>query len=160
MKNVLFVCTGNTCRSPLAAALLLRRLEEEHEAGVAVASAGLGAVPGRPATPEAVDAAAEAGADLREHRSQPVTPQLVEASDLILTMEGWQRDEVRQAHPEAAGKIFLLKDFAGGQGEVSDPLGRGLEVYRGTRDELRQAIEAMLPRMRELLGLEKGGERP
>jgi protein-tyrosine-phosphatase len=126
-----------------------------------VASAGLGTWNGQAATEEAVAVLLEKGLDLRSHRSQPVTPQLVAGSDLILTMEPGQADTLRCAYPEAQERVFGLQGFAGREGKVADPyahLGTAevLDVYRATRDELSEAIEAAWPRLCEFLNLKKG----
>src|SRR5690606_10441944 len=84
--NVLFVCTGNTCRSPMAEAIARRRFAEREWTHVDVASAGVAAGPGSPASSHAIILAADRGLDLTAHRSQPLSPELVEWADLILAM--------------------------------------------------------------------------
>ena len=166
MKSVLFVCTGNTCRSPMAEALLRRRLKELRIEGVAVGSAGLAALPGDPATPEAVEVLGELGLDHSGHRSRPLTPDLLREADLVLTMENRHKQAILQHLPEITDKVYTLKEFAGlaGQGDVEDPLKYlydarhdPVEGYRRTRDELAGAVEAMLPRLLEFLGLRPQG---
>ncbi len=153
----------------MAEALLRDRLEKLGISGVAVGSAGLAAMEGDPATPEAVRAMREVGIDHAGHRSRPWTADLL-ASDLILTMENRHKQALLAHFPEAAGRVYTLKEFAGGnpeEGDVEDPLkylydpGRDpLEEYRRTRAELAEAVEAMIPRLLEFLGLDEGGGRP
>ncbi|MGE5554130.1 MAG: low molecular weight protein arginine phosphatase [Betaproteobacteria bacterium] len=169
MKSVLFVCTGNTCRSPMAEALLRDRLEKLGISGVSVGSAGLAAVAGASATPEAIRVLGEVGIDHSSHRSRPWTEDLADR-DLILTMEQRHKEAILQRFPLLAGRVFTLKEFAGHrpeEGDVEDPLKclydpgcDPLEEYRKTRVELEGAIEAMIPRLLEFLGLREEGGRP
>lgn len=166
MKSVLFVCTGNTCRSPMAEALLRETLARRGLTGFSVASAGLAAYPGDPATPEAVAVLGELGIDHSGHRSRSWTADLLSAHDLILTMERAHKDSILRRYPDAAGKVFTLKEFASGgaeEGDIEDPLkyrydpeSDALTEYRRTRDELAEAIEGLLPRLSGLTDGEKG----
>lgn len=151
----------------MAEALLRERLTRLGVTGVEVVSAGLSACPGEEATPEAVEALAEFGLDHSRHRSRRLEPEQLAATDLILTMEDRHRQEILRRVPEARDRVFTVKKFAGvdGGGDVADPLrfryaigtAETLAEYRKTRDELREAIEAMLPRLLAFLGLSGGG---
>lgn len=115
MCTILFVCTGNTCRSSMAAALARKYLQERGALGKwQVTSAGLAAAEGAPPTPEAVDAVAELGADLTGHRARRLTPEMVEQADLILTMTREHNQAVLRQVPQAEGKVYTLKEFARG----------------------------------------------
>ena len=143
--NVLLVCTGNTCRSPMAAGILKKMLVDEKVSGISVYSAGTAAMEGMPATELAAKTTAEWGMDISEHRSQPVTDALVEQADLILTMTPEHREEVLLHDVGAAGKIFLLKSFPepvkpGPAYSVRDPIGGGASDYQRSFLEIEESL--------------------
>lgn len=154
MTHILLVCTGNTCRSPLAEAMLRRKLQERGVDGVTVASAGTGAWDGAPASEGAYLVALEHGLDLSSHRARLLTRELVDGSDLLLTMA--RHHLARAEQLGASGKAHLLGEFAGGEGaaaEVRDPFGGDLEGYRETYEELDAMLGAIVARLeRERLG--------
>src|SRR6058998_1874168 len=146
-QHVLFVCTGNICRSPLAAALLERALKERG-LDVNVTSAGTGAWDGAPASEGAYLVGLERGLDLSGHRARLLTRDLVEQSDLILTMARHHRARVDELGGE--GRVFVLGEYAGRGGdaaEVSDPFGGDLAVYRDTCAELTTLVTAAVDRI-------------
>ena len=153
-KRILLVCTGNICRSPLAAALLTKALSDRDLHLVYVSSAGTGAWDGAPASEGAYLVALERGLDLSGHRARLLTRELVEESDLILTMARHHRARVDELGGD--GRVFVLGEFAGRSGddaEVSDPFGGDLEVYRETCSELEALIVAVVERLaREAAG--------
>lgn len=144
--HLLFVCTGNTCRSPLAEAIARRMIADRGIPDVTVASAGTSAWADAPASDGALLVALEHGIDLGDHRSRPLAQDLVSGAQLILTMGPHHLDRA-----EALGgtdRSWLLTDFAGGAPRpVSDPFGGDLDVYRATFVELEQAIGAVLDRI-------------
>ena len=144
-QHVLFVCTGNICRSPLASSLLERALKE-HGLDVTVSSAGTGAWDGAPASEGAYLVGLERGLDLSGHRARLLTRELVEQADLILTMARHHRARVDELGGE--GKVFVLGEYAGkGGDEVSDPFGGDLGVYRDTCQELEALSAAVADRL-------------
>jgi protein-tyrosine-phosphatase len=129
-KKVLFICTDNSCRSPMAENVLKKLIHDNHwtlECG----SAGLAAFNGVPAAQDAVEACKEKGIDLSAHQSQPLSKALVIESDLILTMTGKHKESILRKMPELESKISLLSDYAGqGIEDVEDPVGQSFEQYQ------------------------------
>ncbi|WP_242868883.1 low molecular weight protein arginine phosphatase [Desulfotomaculum copahuensis] len=147
-KKLLFVCTGNTCRSSMAAALARRALAERGLTGrVEVISAGLFARPGDPASPRAVAVMGEWGIDLHRHRARQLTPRDVAGADLVLVMTAGHHRQVRQMVPEAGDRIHTLAAYAGVDADVPDPFGRPLEAYRRCAVDLRLLVERAVDRL-------------
>lgn len=148
MNRILLVCTGNTCRSPLAEALLRKKLVERGVEGVEVGSAGTGAWDGAPASEGAYLVALEHGLDLSAHRARLLTRELVSTADLVLTMARHHRARVEQLGSSI--QAHLLGEFAGrtgGEAEVRDPFGGDLEGYRETFVELDTMLDGVVERL-------------
>jgi protein-tyrosine-phosphatase len=147
VRRVLFVCTGNTCRSPLAE-VLFRAAAAAQGLSVGVASAGTSAWADAPASDGALLVALERGLDLNGHRAQPLAPELVLGADLILTMGAHHLAQVEAMG--GTGKAYLLTDYAtqgATQRPVSDPFGGDLPVYRATAEELAGLIGQVVSRL-------------
>lgn len=144
-KRILFVCTGNTCRSPMAEALARSLLEDR---SLEFASAGLSAEEGAPASEPARAVMARRGLDLESHRARRVGDAILAEAALVLAMEAKHRDRLA-GFPSSEGKVMLLSEWAGtpppGPG-VDDPYGKGESDYELTADRLAELIEAGLRR--------------
>lgn len=145
--RVLLVCSGNTCRSPMAGALL-QHLWNGNEP-LEVLTAGTATVQGLPATAHAVTTMQEHGLDLSRHRSQPVTPALLRSVDLVLAMTAGHRDALRAQYPAQAQKIHTLAEYSGSARDVSDPFGGPLEEYRRTARALAELLSAAVSRLQQ-----------
>jgi glycine hydroxymethyltransferase len=147
LKTILFVCTGNICRSPMAEGLFRRMVKGRID--VRVLSAGVHASGGQSASVHAVEALAEEGIDLSRFRSQSLTDELVERADLIFAMTRGHLETLQMLFPEAADKAFLVREFDPTADprnlDVPDPIGQGRSVYFRCRDVLKKALPTLLP---------------
>lgn len=143
-KKILFVCTGNLCRSPMAEALFRHRMGDH--SGWQAESAGTFAALGHPASENAVLALKELGIDLSGHRSQPLTAELVEEADLIVVMTAEHRFHLLEVFPEVGNRVFLIKSFGTSKvpADVSDPYGGSLNTYMRIRDEIDRALSDLI----------------
>ncbi len=142
---VLFVCSGNTCRSPMASALATKLIRDTYHlgnaetetAGISIQSAGTFAMPGLRATPQAVEAMTLKGADLTSHRSRQLTPELIHAADFIFTMGRSHSQAVLAMAPSAASRVMAINP----NGDIEDPIGGDLSLYQEVAGKFERLIQ-------------------
>ena len=162
MKTILFLCTGNVCRSPMAEGLFRHAVRGRGE--FRIVSAGIGAVDGQPPTPHSVQAMKEIGLDISAQRSRALTTEMVRSADLILGMTHSHTDTVMLLYPSAAEKTFLLREFDETlepyEKDISDPIGSPYQIYVECRDQIEQGIVTLLKFMEQQNLLQKTVSAP
>lgn len=144
--EILFVCTGNTCRSPMAEHIA-RKLGEGN---ITASSAGLYAYEGDLISDPALEILqTEYGIDACLHRARQLTAEMVEKADRVLTMTRAHREALRARYPQYSSRIMTLMEAAGLEGDVYDPYGQGIEAYREAAREIEKAIREIIRRMED-----------
>lgn len=150
VPTILFICTGNTCRSPMAAGLWRAALADFYKPlapEMRILSAGTNATPGQPAHPHSIAAMKEIGFDISDHRATMLTPELVDSADWIFTMTRAHRDSIIEFMPSCANRVHLI---AKEEDEIAEPGGRSLERYRQCRDKLARCLLHVLTTIERL----------
>jgi RpiB/LacA/LacB family sugar-phosphate isomerase len=151
MKTILFLCTGNVCRSPMAEGLFRHAVKGRGD--FRILSAGLGAMDGQPPTPHSVSAMRELGLDISSQRSRALTAEMVRAADYIFGMTHSHVDTVALLYPQMAEKTFLLREFDETlepyEKDISDPIGSSYEIYVECRDQIEQGVVTLLKFMEQ-----------
>lgn len=150
--RLLFVCTGNTCRSPMAQGLARKYLPE----GIEIASAGIQAFDGDKASDYAVMALKKIGSDISEHRSVRVTKSMLESADYVLTMTKNQEKMLTSLYPEYINRIMSLGSFIGSDKEISDPWGGSADHYSQCALEIEELIKAIAEKVNKLSNESRG----
>ena len=146
--KILFVCSGNTCRSPLAESITKRLVAESGRTDIEVSSAGTNAWDGSPASDGSLLIGMERGLDLSAHKSRQLTREILAESDLVLVMAPSHLAHVKELDPSA--KVHLLSGFASGENRgqtIQDPFGGDLAAYRETADDLERELADLLDRI-------------
>jgi protein-tyrosine-phosphatase len=145
--NLLFVCSGNTCRSPMAEALAKKIARKRGLADMNVSSAGTNAWENATATDEALLVGMEREIDLTGHRARKLTSAIVSEADLIFVMTPGHVEQVMQLG--GRGKVHVIDEYSSGSqsGGITDPFGGDLDAYRQTADALEQELEKLFDRL-------------
>jgi protein-tyrosine-phosphatase len=153
-KTVVFVCTGNVCRSPMAAGLFFEKLvREEKDDHIGVRSAGIWALEGRPASAYALQVMSEHDLDISAHQGRNLTQADIDEADLILVMTQRHAEIIVRDLERTESKVKLLSEMAGPAYDIIDPYGGSLADYRRTASELRDLVERGYQRIMSMLGL-------
>jgi protein-tyrosine-phosphatase len=153
MLRILLICTGNTCRSPMAEVLLQEKIRQTGLADrVKVLSAGLCAGGESPASSGAQAVAARRGLDLAAHRSRQVLAEYVQAAGLVLTMTQSHKGAVTAMAPEAVGKVYTLAEYADSEGDVPDPFGCSGEIYEACAAGIEELLDKAWDKIVDLAG--------
>lgn len=148
-KYILFVCSGNTCRSPMAAAIF-NHFAERSQVGWLAVSAGMATESGLPVTPIAKEVLAEAGINLEDHRSRQLEERMIKEAEIVLTMTATQRDLLQIYYPKTAEKIYTVYEFIGSTDDVMDPFGGDKQIYRETAESLIFVMPKIVEKLKEI----------
>ena len=153
-KHLLIVCTGNVCRSPMAAGLIRDRLERAGlDDQVHVSSAGVFALEGEPASADGVAVLAERGVDISDHRARQLDDQMIDQADLVLVMEERHRQAIFTRAPQHLHKVMLFSELAGDHADVADPYRQGRAAYERTLATLNAILDAGWEELLRRLGM-------
>ena len=157
MKKILFVCTGNTCRSPMAEAMTVHRMPEAWKGAFAVSSAGTAACDGLKAASNAIKVLEEIGIDLSGHRTRSLTREMLEEADLVVALTGGHKEEILRRFSGSRGRVIVLGELEGRRGnpDIADPIGGDEEAYRVTREEISRLVPRLFDYLIEMYNITK-----
>ncbi|NQT05927.1 MAG: low molecular weight protein arginine phosphatase [Candidatus Omnitrophica bacterium] len=152
IKNILFVCTGNSCRSVMAEGLLRKLLKDKGIEGITVSSAGISAISGFVPMDKTVKAMKKESIDVSGYKTKRLTADLVNAADLILTMETMHKDAVVNIIPDAKEKTYLLREYINKEDglpgfAVPDPIGKPFEIYERVLDMINVSLKELVKKI-------------
>ncbi len=147
-KSILFVCTGNTCRSVMAKGILSKELTQAGLKDIKVLSAGTLAVDGLSPTEETIEVMKEHGIDVSKEKSSELTKELVSKADLILTMSNLHKMQILENYPETKDKVYLFGEYVSTASdnihEIPDPIGHSVEFYKKIFDQIKSYIDKLV----------------
>ena len=141
MDKIVFICTGNTCRSPMAEGLF-KSLNGEQKTGLEAISAGIFTNNGMPASENAVIVAKELGADISNHKSQMLNGDIVNDAKYLVCMTGAHYDQILLKFPNVSDKLFTLLPT-----DIDDPFGGNIDEYRSCATQIKSAVESIIERL-------------
>ncbi len=144
IRNILVVCVGNICRSPMAEALLKSALRGQD--GITVESAGLGALVGYPADDYALELMEEAGENISEHRARQIHPDMVTDADLVLVMEARHKRAIDDADPTARGKVHRLGEWQ--DRDIDDPYRQDKAAFAEALEEIQEGVASWVEKIK------------
>jgi len=147
--NILFVCTGNTCRSPMAEYFARKYIEDKNLDNFKVASAGINAATGENASEEAIEVMEEKGIDITMHKSKMLMEEDLKENDKVLTMTNSHKEVIQDMYNY--DNVYTLKHFVNTceDCDILDPYGFGVDKYRETRDEIEDAVKKLLEKLND-----------
>ena len=143
--NILVVCVGNICRSPMAEGLFRQAFVEVNNFESRIRSAGLGALVGHPPDPKAIQLMMEKGIDISDHRARQLNQEMIRNSDLILVMELDQKNTIEEIEPTARGKVFRLGEWGGF--DIPDPYQKEIHVFEKTLILIEQGVSQWIKKL-------------
>lgn len=151
IESILFVCTGNLCRSPIAEGILKDRVKREGPQGIRIESAGTWGLEGEPAARHAIDVCSERGVDISGHVARRLSPEMIERSDLVLTMEMEHLQEVLDLDPDALAKTRMLSQYGDEDKRIDrpirDPYQRPKQAYVRCFEEIEAHVNALFDQL-------------
>ena len=148
MAEIVFICNANMCRSPMAEGIMKKALHDNGIEGITVSSMGIHALEGNSATDYAIEVCRENGITIENHRSRPLIPEELKQSRLIFTMETVQIDYIDIFFPQVSDRLFMLASWPirkTKKATIIDPVGRSLNMYRKTFQNLQIQVDRLLP---------------
>jgi protein-tyrosine phosphatase len=143
-ENILIICVGNICRSPMGEGLL-KHYASQHHVSVKISSAGIDAMTNCPADSNSIEIMQQRGIDISQHRAQQLTREHLIAADLVLVMESWQQKEIGARFPSAYGKVHRIGKWE--SFEISDPYQKGMPYFEHCYALIEQGLQSWVKKI-------------